>query len=66
MHLCLLSKHMTSMLRAVLCCAHQGRLQVTWPTTPLIVAAKMGHPDMVALLMERGATIAGLSKVGQA
>jgi hypothetical protein len=25
----------------------------------------MGHPDMVALLMERGASIAGVTKVGQ-
>lgn len=41
----------------------QGRLQVCWPTTPLIVAAKMGHTDMVALLMDRGAGIAGVSKV---
>lgn len=36
---------------------------MSWPTTPLIVAAKMGHADMVSLLMERGATIAGVSKV---
>lgn len=41
----------------------QGRLQVSWPTTPLIVAAKMGHTDMVALLMDRGADIAGPNKV---
>lgn len=36
---------------------------MSWPTTPLIVAAKMGHTDMVALLMDRGADIKGVSKV---
>lgn len=41
----------------------QGRLQVSWPTTPLIVAAKMGHTEMVALLMDRGAGVQGVSKV---
>jgi ankyrin repeat protein len=41
----------------------QGRLQVSWPTTPLIVAAKMGHTEMVALLMDRGANVQGVSKV---
>lgn len=46
------------------CCCLQGRLQVSWPTTPLIVAAKMGHTAMVALLMDRGASVAGTSKVG--
>lgn len=45
-----------AVLRAV-----QGLL---WPTTPLIYASKMGHKDMVALLMERGANVAATYKVG--
>ncbi|KAF6258565.1 ankyrin repeat-containing domain protein [Scenedesmus sp. NREL 46B-D3] len=33
-----------------------------WPTTPLIYASKMGHRDMTALLMERGAQVAATYK----
>lgn len=36
---------------------------VLWPTTPLIYAAKMGHVDMVAMLMDRGAQVAATYKV---
>lgn len=45
--------------------AKKGRLQVSWPTTPLIVAAKMGHTEMVALLMDRGADVQGVSKTSR-
>jgi ankyrin repeat protein len=34
-----------------------------WPTTPLIYASKMGHRDMAALLMDRGADVAATYKV---
>jgi ankyrin repeat protein len=34
-----------------------------WPTTPLIYASKMGHRDMVGLLMDRGAQVAATYKV---
>lgn len=47
-------------LYSVSCCL-QGAL---WPTTPLIYAAKMGHVDMVSLLMDRGAQVAATYRVG--
>jgi hypothetical protein len=42
----------------------QFTLNIGWPTTPLICAAKMAHSEMVGLLMARGADVAGVTKVG--